>query len=131
MNVEKLKLILQKQKDKLDHYLQLVKEKQEVLVSNDVAQLQVLITSEQKLLIEIKTVEQEWLGVLKQNLDYKNQEVSDIKFLQQEIKELVLEINRINNINKYLISNTREFIKEVMTSIFKNSKKRSLIDRKI
>lgn len=131
MNIETLKNILLKQKEKLDNYLQLVREKQDVLVSNNVGKLQVLITSEQKILIEIKTIEQEWLGVLKQNLDYRNQEVSEIKSLQQEIKEIVLEINRINNINKYLISNTREFIKEVMTSIFQNSKKRSLIDRKI
>jgi len=130
MNTPELKNILERQKAKLEEYLNIVNEKQNVLITNEMLRLQVITSGEQKILLEIKDIEDEWISVLKKNYSYDDQVKVEIKALQSGIKELVLEINRINTINKYLISNAREFIKEIMAAIFMN-KKRSLIDRKI
>jgi len=130
MNTPELKNILERQKAKLEEYLNIVNEKQNVLITNEMLKLQVITNGEQKILLEIKDIEDEWISVLKKNYSYDDTIKAEIKALQSGIKELVLEINRINTINKYLISNAREFIKEIMAAIFMN-KKRSLIDRKI
>lgn len=130
MKTPELKNILERQKAKLEEYLNIVNEKQNVLITNEMLKLQVITSGEQKILLEIKDIEDEWISVLKKNYSYDEKLKVEIKALQSGIKELVLEINRINTINKYLISNAREFIKEIMAAIFMN-KKRSLIDRKI
>lgn len=132
MDTKNFTEILQEQKNQLNGYLTLVNEKQKALTGNDVEQLNEVIRSEQRVLLEIKSIEQKWILALKQVGGDVSQlgEITEIKSLQNEIKELVLQINSVNNLNKYLISNAREFIKEIMTSVFSNSK-RSLIDRKI
>ncbi len=145
MDYSELLEVLVEQEINLDRYLQLTKTKQDAIVHNDLTRLMNTNSAEEKILLQIKNIETKWLKIIKKNNMSKDHIeeinistldeddallVKNLREHQNNIKKLAAEITEANGLNRYLISNARDFIKEILTSIF-NNKTKSIIDRKI
>ncbi|GBD90561.1 flgN protein [bacterium BMS3Abin04] len=150
MKVNKLTIVLNEQQNNLSMLLEIIKNKQKALVERDDDSIKLSVKREEKILLKIQSLEEKRISAietvytennlsiedyrittllqsLNSSLDKKTIEVlSDYKL---NIKNLILEIMKLNQQNMFLIQHTRQFFSETINAIL-SSTKRSLIDRK-
>ncbi|MHB1687346.1 MAG: flagellar export chaperone FlgN [Ignavibacteriaceae bacterium] len=139
-----------KQHELLQKFLDLISLQQKAIINNDIKSLEGTLHAESSFFNEIETNQKLMVEIIKQlsekyALKPKSNKLSDFlnalkvkgdfklnNFfrLQASIKNLIFSIIKINNQNKLLISQARNFIKEIM-SVFTNSNKNAILDRKI
>ncbi len=149
MKLERLTEILLKQKENLKAMLTAIKEKQTALVNRDNQALENSIKKEEKLLINIQSVEHErlllmddfnsdkyqltdnkistLLNVFKEKI--KQETYIKLQNLDASIKNYITEIIRVNKQNMLLIQQRRQFISDTINAVLSSTNK-SLIDRK-
>ncbi|HUX92263.1 MAG TPA: flagellar protein FlgN [Ignavibacteriaceae bacterium] len=141
---------LKKQHELLQKFLDLISLQQNAIINSDIKALEETLKIEstffneieisQKLMIEtIKNLSEKYSLNLKSNklsdfleaLKDKNEvKLGGFFKLQASLKKLISNINTVNNQNKMLISQARNFIKEII-GVFANSNKSPILDRKV
>ncbi|MGE5399253.1 MAG: flagellar export chaperone FlgN [Ignavibacteriales bacterium] len=150
MEVKDLEVSLKKQKDNLAVLLSAALQKQKALVSLDYSGLESSITKEERALTGITEHEKQRIKILtdlysKYSLSFNSyklaefmertrtildkKSINEIAMAEKELKELITKISKVNQQNKYLIENSRAFIKETISCIL-NARK-SLLDKKV
>ncbi len=141
---------LKKQQELLQRFMDLISLQQKAIIDGDINSLEETLKKEsvyfheievnQKMTIEtIKKLAEKYSLTLKSNRlsdfldaleDKKEIKLGSFKKLQSSLKKIINNINYVNNQNKMLISQARNFIKE-MIGVLVNSNKSSILDRKV
>jgi hypothetical protein len=140
--------LLDQQEENLYLLLEIITDYQKALIGGDLPNMELLLNSEQKTLSSIQTnlefqqnvikdisqklslnLSQCSLGRLIEALPSDIKELGRLKKVMNSLKDLAGIITEKNNLNSILINHSRNFIKEIITSIIRNNKK--LLDRKI
>ena len=141
---------LKKQHELLQKFLDLISLQQNAIINSDVKALEETLKIESTYFNEIEISQKLMMKTIKNlsekySLNPKSNKLSDfleamkdkneVKLgaffkLQTSLKKLISNINTVNNQNKMLISQARNFIKEII-GVFANSNKSSILDRKI
>lgn len=150
METKQLTEVLDQQYLNLKKLLGVVTDKQRALVERNIGKLEECIRQEEKILLNIQSVEKrryEIITDLMHNLGLKETDFmlnsilpklkesvskNDFALLskyEMEIKETAAKITEINERNKFLIQHSRQFINETISTLL-NSKKDSILDRK-
>ncbi|MGE5432464.1 MAG: flagellar export chaperone FlgN [Syntrophomonadaceae bacterium] len=150
MEIKELATSLANQKNNLAKLLEAALQKQKALVNFDYTGLEDSIVKEEKALSFVTEGEKGRIKILSElyemhaiaNKTFKLSEfiehtrgMLDIKAQRQiavtekELKELITRVSMINQQNKFLIENSRAFIKETVSHIL--NARRSLLDRKV
>ncbi len=150
MKIEKLLTVLENQKKDLQSLLEVIRKKQEALVSRNTSVLEDVIKQEEKLLLKVQTNEEKRLDTIiniykELNLSNKNFKIANLisvlegkadenqlkilRGLNHTIKGYISEIMKLNKQNMFLIQHTRQFVSETISAIL-NTTTKSLIDKK-
>lgn len=141
---------LNKQHELLQKFLDLISLQQKAIIVSDIKSLEETLKKESIFFNEIETNQKLMIEAIqnlakKYSLNLKSNKLSDflnalednnkVKLgglfeLQASLKKLINKINIVNNQNKMLISQARNFIKEII-SVFANSNKSQILDRKV
>ncbi|MHB8578545.1 MAG: flagellar export chaperone FlgN [Ignavibacteriaceae bacterium] len=141
---------LKKQHELLQKFLDLISLQQNAIINSDIKVLEETLKTESTFFNEIKISQNLTIDTIKNlsekySLNLKSNKLSDfleamkdknevkiVTFfkLQTSLKKLISNINTVNNQNKMLISQARNFIKEII-SVFANSNKSPILDRKV
>ncbi|MCU7497132.1 MAG: flagellar protein FlgN [Ignavibacteria bacterium] len=150
MEIKELTASLVNQKNNLTSLLNAALQKQKALVNFDYAGLEDSITREEKAIAFITEGEKGRIKILSELysrysisnrtfklseflentrglLDAKSQK--QIAVTEKELKELITRVSMVNQQNKFLIENSRAFIKETVSRIL--NARRSLLDKKV
>ncbi|MGE5354414.1 MAG: flagellar export chaperone FlgN [Acidobacteriota bacterium] len=150
MEIKELTASLVSQKNNLTSLLDAALQKQRALVNFDYAGLEESIVNEEKALSFVTAGEKGRIKILselyqrhsisnktfklsefventKGMLDIKSQK--QIALTEKELKELITRVSMVNQQNKFLIENSRAFIKETVSAIL--NARRSLLDKKV
>jgi hypothetical protein len=150
MEVKDLIDNLKHQKKNLSQLLNAASLKQKALVQLNYEDLEKSISTEERTLVNIQQAEKHRISILselylgysircetpklsefiektKEHIGAKTLE--NISSHEKELKKLIKQISVINQQNKYLIENSRAFIKETITSLL--NKNKSLLDRRV
>ncbi len=151
----KINEILEAYKLQLNNLLALVevvKEKQQMLVSAKHGNLNSIIVKEERALLAVQEAEKKRLKLTSELLRemnpkstglnqpiklsrvlkgiITNEEMEELVTRESEIRNALVEINEINQYNSFLINHVRNFLNEAVSCLLGNQK-RSLIDRKV
>ncbi|HEX2866343.1 MAG TPA: flagellar export chaperone FlgN [Ignavibacteriales bacterium] len=150
MEIKDLTTSLVNQKNNLSQLLDAALLKQKALVKFDYAGLEDSILKEERALSSVADGEKGRIKILTEiyqkhsisNKTYKlsefiehTKDLLDIKSKKQiavtekELKELITRVSMVNQQNKFLIENSRAFIKETVSHIL--NARRSLLDKKV
>ena len=150
MEPKELITILQDQKNNLNQLFSAVSQKQRSLVSSNYELLEDSIMKEERILVNIQQSEKLRVKTLEslykefsisanstrlQDFLEKTRKIigddiaANISRLENEIKDIIMRINNVNQQNKYLIEQSRMFIKETIQSVVNMKKK--LLDRRV
>ena len=150
MKIKELIEILKEQKSNLNSLLEIVKEKQEILITNKLKQLPDYIALEEKKLLTIQITEEKRLRVMQELfteynikserfkieilIDALKQTVPgnllvELKNKETEMKTLIKEVTKINQQNLLLVQQSSQIISETVKAVIETSN-RSIIDRK-
>lgn len=149
MEINQLNKVIKEQHECLQNFLTVVKLQQKSLIENDLEGLEDSIAKEEKILTLLNRIKDEKARVIKNlaeenNIILKNFSLGDllenfknkteIKFsnlekVQFSIKNLILQIDKINQQNKILIEHSRNFIKETINILV--NKNKPILDRKV
>lgn len=141
---------LKKQQELLQKFMDLISLQQKAIIDGDIISLEETLKKEsvyfneievnQKMTIEtIKNLAEKYSLTLKSNrlsdfleaLEVKKEiKLVSFKKLQTSLKKIISNINNVNNQNKMLISQARNFIKEII-GVLANTNKSSILDRKV
>ena len=142
---------LRHQAENLNDLLKTVLQKQVAIVSNNIDEIEKTTAVEEKLLLDINQTEKirvEYLDEFhKKNLNgsasYKiadffsfvqlgmdKEEKNELTELRNIIKEKIGAISRVNQQNKYLITQSRNLLNEIVSAIF-SERNHSILDRKV
>ena len=141
---------LKKQQELLQKFMDLISLQQKAIIDGDIISLEETLKKEsvyfheievnQKMTIEtIKKLAEKYSLTLKSNrlsdfleaLEVKKEiKLVSFKKLQTSLKKIISNINNVNNQNKMLISQARNFIKEII-GVLTNTNKSSILDRKV
>ena len=141
---------LKKQQELLQKFMDLISLQQKAIIDGDIISLEETLKKEsvyfheievnQKVTIEtIKKLAEKYSLTLKSNrlsdfleaLEVKKEiKLVSFKKLQTSLKKIISNINNVNNQNKMLISQARNFIKEII-GVLANTNKSSILDRKV
>jgi len=141
---------LKKQQELLQKFMDLISLQQKAIIDGDIISLEETLKKEsvyfheievnQKMTIEtIKNLAEKYSLTLKSNrlsdfleaLEVKKEiKLVSFKKLQTSLKKIISNINNVNNQNKMLISQARNFIKEII-GVLTNTNKSSILDRKV
>ena len=141
---------LKKQQELLQKFMDLISLQQKAIIDCDIISLEETLKKEsvyfheievnQKMTIEtIKNLAEKYSLTLKSNrlsdfleaLEVKKEiKLVSFKKLQTSLKKIISNINNVNNQNKMLISQARNFIKEII-GVLTNTNKSSILDRKV
>lgn len=150
MEVKDLIENLKQQKKNLSQLFNAASLKQKALVQLNYEDLEKSILTEERTLVNIQQTEKHRISILaelylgysihcetpklsefiektKEHIGAKTLE--SISLHEKELKKLIKQISVINQQNKYLIENSRAFIKETITSLL--NKNKSLLDRRV
>lgn len=149
MKTNELIDVLKEQSKYLGMFLEIAKNQQHAVLSNNIQLLEESIHNEEKIIskinghelkvrhainslaeennVALNTVSLEEL--IKQLKDDKKKDVRSLLNMQFEIRSVVKEVVKINNQNRFLIEHSRNFIREVVTTLVNN--KKSVLDRKV
>jgi len=151
MENNKLLELLRHQAENLDALLKTILKKQKAIVANDVLGIENSTSEEEKLLSAINNTEKARIDFLNNYYDEISIESPSVKIddylladadnlteehqdhilkLRNIIKKTTNEIIKINQQNKYLITHSRDLLKEIVTAIF-SERNNSLFDRKV
>jgi len=141
---------LKKQHESLQKLLDLIFLQQTAIINNDVKLLEEILQKESAFFNEIEMSQRLLADIIiqlavKHSIKLKSNNLSDfieslksknefklgrlIK-LHESMKDLVYQIIRVNNQNKLLINQAKNFVKELI-AIFMRSNKSAILDRKI
>lgn len=150
MIIKELIKILQNQHNNLSLFLENAEKKQHAIVNFDYDDLEKSIMAEEKSLFQIHTLENERINQLtnfysEHSIQYKSLRINElldiikdkispetierITTLEKNIKEKILEINKVNIQNTFLIEHSRSFIKETINSLVSLNKQH--LDKKV
>lgn len=150
MKANKLTIVLNEQQNNLSMLLEIIKNKQKALVERDDDSIKQSVKREEKIILKIQSLEEKRISAIETIYSENNLSVEDYRitaFLQNlnssldektieeltnyklNIKNLILEIMKLNQQNMFLIQHTRQFFSETINAILSSTKK-SLIDRK-
>ena len=141
---------LKKQQELLQKFMDLISLQQKAIIDGDINSLEETLKKEsvyfheievnQKMTIEtIKNLAEKYSLTLKSNrlsdfleaLEVKKEvKLVSFKKLQTSLKKTINNINNVNNQNKMLISQARNFIKEII-GVLANTNKSSILYRKV
>ncbi|MCU7490393.1 MAG: flagellar export chaperone FlgN [Bacteroidota bacterium] len=150
MEVKELTTSLVNQKNNLTSLLDAALQKQRALVNFDYAGLEESIVKEEKALSFVTEGEKGRIKVLSEL--YKRHSISNktfklsefventkgmldirsqkqIALTEKELRELITRVSMVNQQNKFLIENSRAFIKDTVSAIL--NARRSLLDKKV
>lgn len=150
MEIKDLIENLEIQKNNLSELLSSASQKQQALIQSNYENLESSIMAEERSLVKIQQAEKQRLNIIKELysqfslnngtpklsefiektkniLDRKSQE--KITKTEQELKRLIKQISGINQQNRYLVENSRAFIKETIGSLINANK--PFLDRKV
>jgi hypothetical protein len=150
MRIKELIEILKEQKYNLGSLLKIVKEKQNILVNNKLEKLKDYLSLEENKILEIQITEEKRLRLMQKiftefqiknerfkleilveelNGKVPNNDLTDIKEKEIEIKNTIKEITKTNQQNLLLVKQSSQIISETVKAVIDTSK-RSIIDRK-
>lgn len=150
METKELKESLDNQKKNLTMLLSAALQKQQALVNLDYPGLEEAILKEEKALSSVNEAEKGRLKILgdfytKHSISNETFRLAEfiektkgmldkessgrISASEKELKELITRISTINQQNKFLVENSKVFIKETVSAIL--NARRSLLDKKI
>jgi len=131
-------------KGKLEELLGVVQAKRKAIVQRNFEELERCIASEERLILEIKKIEQKRLEYLRERTENKNLTAEVVEklskelagelperlaehffYLRQKIRELGGRITSVNEQNMYLVENSRQMLKMLFAKL--KGKKESLI----
>ena len=142
---------LKQQEKNLREFLEAILRKQKAIVNSDLEALETALHEEEKLLGSIQSVENKRINLLKDLNEVYSPENKSVKLsdflnsggqyleenfslnarkVQDNIRNLIEYINRVNFQNKVLIDNAREIIKLTFAEIVASQKK-SLLDKRV
>ncbi|HEX2962046.1 MAG: flagellar protein FlgN [Ignavibacteria bacterium] len=150
MEIKELTTSLVNQKNNLTSLLDAALQKQRALVNFDYAGLEESIVKEEKALSFVTEGEKGRIKVLSEL--YKRHSISNktfklsefventkgmldirsqkqIALTEKELRELITRVSMVNQQNKFLIENSRAFIKDTVSAIL--NARRSLLDKKV
>lgn len=150
MEIKELTTSLVNQKNNLTSLLNAALQKQRALVNFDYAGLEESIVKEEKALSFVTEGEKGRIKVLSEL--YKRHSISNktfklsefventkgmldirsqkqIALTEKELRELITRVSMVNQQNKFLIENSRAFIKDTVSAIL--NARRSLLDKKV
>lgn len=147
MQEEKYLEILKEQSGNLVSLLKTVLQKQKAIISGNVDLIEKTISSEEKILLTINRVEKhrvEFLNSYKVDREFESKDeyfyemagrlsqsgALEFQELRKNIKGTTKAILQVNEQNKYLISQSRTMLNEIVTAVF-SDRKASLLDRKV
>jgi flagellar biosynthesis/type III secretory pathway chaperone len=147
MQEEKYLEIVKEQSGNLVSLLKTVLQKQKALISGNISLIEKTISTEEKLLLAINRVERlrvEFLNNYKVDREFESKDEyffemagrlrssDSVEFqeLRKNIKGTTKVILQVNEQNKYLISQSRTMLNEIVTAVF-SDRKVSLLDRKV
>lgn len=148
--INRLIEIVKKQDENLRNYYKALLEVQEASVKSDVELLEKAIQHQEQVLTDIRISEKQRLELFeklqKQYLKVEFSKMSElIELLQgrvpddkldeivklnESIRQNIIEVQRLSETNQFLINHSRNFIKEILTSILED-KNSHLLDRKM
>lgn len=148
--INRLIEILKKQDENLRNYYKALLEVQEASVKSDVELLEKAIQHQEQVLTDIRISEKQRLELFeklqKQYLKVEftkmseliellqgrvpDDKLDEIVKLNESIKQNIIEVQQLSETNKFLINHSRNFIKEILTSILED-KNSHLLDRKM
>ncbi|MFO7445045.1 MAG: flagellar export chaperone FlgN [Ignavibacteriaceae bacterium] len=149
MKHEKLFLMLKGQAENLRVFLEIIKLQQESLVNNNSENLDVSVSNEEQLFLEINQLQKSIIKEIKridadEQLELREYKLSElvrvfartsepdlkkIIAVRKKITEYIKEISRLNFQNSYLIDHSRQLIREVITRAAKD--KNVIFDRRV
>lgn len=150
METNELVTILQDQKNNLNILYSTVTQKQRALVSSDYELLEDSISKEEHALLSIQQTEKLRINALhelykqfsinpnstklQEFVEKTRNRIGDetgkkILKLEKDIKEIITLVNNINQQNKYLIDQSRTFIRETIQSVL--AIKKTLLDKRV
>lgn len=148
--INKIIEILKKQEENLRLFYKVSMDVQKASVQNNIEQLEKAIHLQEQALSEIRIVEKQRLDIFErlktQYLKVEFSKISELleilkgkilpeKYLELQktedsIKKIIVEIQKITETNRFLISHSRNFLKETLTA-FLDNKNRHLLDRRM
>jgi hypothetical protein len=140
--------LLEKQEENLNLLLEIITGYQKAIVAGDLPAMEQFLDKEQKSLSSIQSNQEIQITLIqvistKNNLNLSTFSVghlieslplgihglNKLKYFRKSLKTLATVISEKNRLNEILINHSRNFIKEIITTLLHNNK--NLLDRKI